>query len=161
MSCCQYRLPRFIGFPVTPIKIAVSSYNLFVFGIPYYQLTASTLHGIEFVNIHGLSCASSRCPESDFTQASYLPHYMRAFSSRNNINIVVALVCCTKFAFRSQFASKKRFTDWCYNLFFHILPLVRLIRHVMQPDLLVRKLCFQHIVPIRQVYAIYQTFARE
>ena len=161
MSRCQHRLPVFIGSPIAPVKVTVTSYNLFVFWIPYNKLSATIFHGVEFININSLSCASSRCAKRNFAQSTNLSHDMRTFDCRYHINIIVTLIRCAKLAFRRQLTLEKRLTDGLDNLFFHIPLLVRFIRHAMPQDPLVHKPCFQHIVPTQQVYVIDQTFAKE
>ena len=108
-----------VHLPCRTFQIAVTSNNLLSLRIPYNQLLVAIFTGIEFIDIHRFTSASTRLSKSYLTQASNLFHHIRRIVSRHNIDLIVTLVGHTKLTIARQFAFKNFLGNGLDNLLFH------------------------------------------
>ena len=122
VACSEDRLSLLIVLPLVTHEVSVATDDFLFVRIPHDELLIAILACVELIDINALASTAAGSTESDFSETTYLLHYIRRVVSRNDKNLVIALIGHAELLLRSKFADKQLFRNWLYYFFFlHII----------------------------------------
>src|SRR3712207_7517862 len=89
----QQRLSLLISLPIGAENITITADDFLGLRIPNDKLFAPSFHHVELIYIHRLTRSAARRAKSYFSQSANLLHNIGRALSRNDIYLVITLVC--------------------------------------------------------------------
>ena len=117
----QSGLSVLVHLPEVALEIAVAADDFFLFRIPHDELLVAVVTNVEFIDVELLARTTARLAESNLAQSTYLTQHVGSIVGRDNINLVVALVCHAQLQFGPELALEQCFVYRWNDGLFHIL----------------------------------------
>src|SRR3712207_7251504 len=98
----QQRLSLLISLPIGAENITITADDFLGLRIPNDKLFAPSFHHVELIYIHRLTRSAARRAKSYFSQSANLLHNIGRALSRNDIYLVITLVCHSQLLIERQ-----------------------------------------------------------